>query len=278
MALSATNALDKIAAALAIGAKIMINKTNTPSMVAGGFASLWRLTSYPAQGAVPTTAEILSDATLGAIVLPARISGQSRFLAFWELFSSVAGAMVIIEDRLAQMGGLSGTVTTAQTVNVDVSGSTSNLTERIGAADYSEVKWWLEWYTATGAAATAVTVAVTYTDNSTGNIAVSLPATVAASRRYAIAPTNGKFIKSVQSVTLSVTTGTAGNFGVTATRDICTNATAIANTNVGGVRDWANLPIAQVFDNSCLHLSVLNAGTTSPTVIGNIQLIVVNDA
>lgn len=47
------------------------------------------------------------------------------------------------------MGGLNGTLTTAQTVGIDFSAlSSDNMAERIGDANYSDIQWWLEWYMA----------------------------------------------------------------------------------------------------------------------------------
>jgi hypothetical protein len=169
------------------------------------------------------------------------------------------------------MGGLNGTLTTAQTVNVDASVATSNLVARIGATDYSNVEWWLEWYTATGATAVNATIAVTFNDNTTTNIVVALAATVAASRRLPIlSNTAGKWIKSIQSVTLSASTLTAGNFGVTATRKhaqpkSCDVANKLIKDN------WYELGSPIVPDSACISLSMLNISNASGLLIGDLK-------
>jgi len=118
------------------------------------------------------------------------------------MLSSNSATDVQIHDRLAHMGGLNGTLTTAQTVGVDV--SVSALDSRRGDSSYSDVQWWLEWYTATGS--TAVTATVSYT-NAAGvsgkTTTVYIAASLAASRMLPIIGSGGEFIKSIQSVTLS---------------------------------------------------------------------------
>jgi hypothetical protein len=127
------------------------------------------------------------------------------------------------------MGGLSGTVTTAQTVNLDLNANlaTDNLDERKGDANFSDVQWWLEWYTDTGSTAVTATVGVTYNDGTSGNLsAISLAATRRASLMVPLNPLvhpcgggrQDSFKATWTGVTLSATTGTAGSFGVTATR------------------------------------------------------------
>ena len=135
-----------------------------------------------------------------------------------------------VVDRLAHIGGLSGTVTTAQTVGLDLQtlSGTGNLTARIGPSNYSDVRWVLEWYAATGATAVTATVNVTYNDGTTGNLnAISLAANrpiYSFQNLNQFIPQNltNRYIRAVNTVTLSGTTGTAGNFGVTAMRKLAT--------------------------------------------------------
>lgn len=171
------------------------------------------------------------------------------------------------------MGGLNGTLTTAQTVGLDFNGVTANnMAERIGDANYSDIQWWLEWYTDTGATVVTATVAVTYSDGSTGNLtAVSLAATRRASFMQPLnglipAGVAGKFIRAVNSVTLSATTGTAGNFGVTATRLRGTLFMPIANAKFGA--DWADLPISTIPNSACPFIAVLASTTNTGTLRG----------
>lgn len=240
---------------------LVINKASIATQIAGGFSSLWRATGTPGQGAVPTTAAVCTKALTGAFSFSNPTDPVKSYLARLFFLSANSATDIQMHDRLAHMGGLSGTVTTAQTVSVDVSGSSNNLDNRRGDTNFSDVQWWLEWYTATGSTAVSATCAVTYDDNSTGNVVVAVPASTGASRLLAILPAVvGRYIKSIQSVTLSATTGTAGNFGVTASRSLCGVSLGLANSGV--VADWAYLGLPRVHDDACLAM-IMIPGTTS---------------
>lgn len=271
----AFTSLDDIAIGLIQGREFGFAKASLTAQVANEYASLWRATSVPAQGAIPTTAAICNAALLGAIPLAPRTGGQERVIAAAEIALSAGNATLYVEDRLAHMGGLVGNVTTAQTVGIDLDANlgVSNLAERIGAPDYSEVEWYLEWYTATGATVSTPTAQVTYHDGTTGSVniftgagATALPASVGASRRYEIVPTNGKFIRSIQTVALSASTGTAGNFGVTAVRSKMPWTAIVAN-RVDPL-DWSMTRAAKVADNACLGFAMRCSTTSTGTAIG----------
>lgn len=257
----------------------LLLRASISNAVAGSEMSLWRGTGYPAQGAVPAAAAACNAATVGAYPLAARSGGQRRVLRGLWVSGANTSQGVYVEDRLAHMGGLSGTVTTAQTAGLDLSTilGTNNLAERIGAANYSEVQWFLEWYTATGATPVTPTVNVTYDDGSTGNAIINvlgangpLPATVAASRRYEILPAvQGRYIRHVNTIT-HVTTGTAGSYGVTAVRRLATVVTPAIATRPELVRfPRASAPV--IPDNSCLTLAMLSTTTTTGLVQGQIE-------
>lgn len=168
------------------------------------------------------------------------------------------------------MGGLNGTLTTAQTVGVDLTATGLNLpADRRGAADYSDVQWWLEWYTDTGATASNATVAVTYDDGSTGNLAaIAVGGTVRAGRMIPLTPAvNGRYIRAVSSVTLSASTGAAGSFGVTATRPRTAVWSAVANKIE--TFDWAQLGLPAIPNDSCLQMVCLCSTTSTGTVRGS---------
>lgn len=182
-----------------------------------------------------------------------------------------------IHDRLMHMGGLNGTLTTAQTVNLDVNANlaSGNLDKRKGDSNFSDIQWWLEWYTATGLTAVTATVSVTYNDGTTGTLSASLAATRPASFMLPLnglipAAAAGKYIRDVDSVQLSVTTGTAGSFGVTATRQRMTMPLPLANKME--VFDWAALGLPEVANSSCLFPIVLTSTTSTGTVRGGGKL------
>ena len=243
---------------------LVINKASIASQIAGGYSSLWRATGTPGQGAIPTAAAVPVMTAVGAFRFDNPVSGNT-YLARLFMLSGNTATDVQIHDRLVHMGGLSGTVITAQTVNADASVTTSNLVLRRGDTNYSDIQWWIEWYTATGATGVNATCAVTYDDASTGNIVVALAASIGASRMLAIQPAvAGRYIKSIQSVTLSATTGTAGNFGITATRAL--GGLSLGLANAGTVGDWAYLGLPRIHDYAALFM-VMVPGTTSTGVL-----------
>lgn len=247
--------------------RLVIDKASIANAAAGQFHSLWRATGQPGQGAIPTAAAVCNSALVGGFNFSQQSAPNTSYVGYLEAVCQNNAVTLEVHDRLMHMGGLNGTLTTAQAVNLDLNGVTAdNMANRIGDANYSDVQWWLEWYTDTGATVVNATVAVTYSDGTTGNLtAVSLAATRRASFMQPLnglipAAQSGKFIRGIVSVTLSATTGTAGSFGVTATRPRVSLASPLANIKWSA--DWAALPVSEVPNGSCLFL-VQIAGTTS---------------
>lgn len=252
--------------------RIVLDKASIASQAAGTFVSLWRATGQPGQGAIPAAAAVCNNALTGAIGFTQQTAPATSYGAYLEAATSNAAMTLEIHDRLAHMGGLNGTLTTAQTVGIDFSAlSSDNIAARKGDSNYSDIQWWLEWYTATGSTAVTATVNVTYNDGTTGALTVSLAATRPASLMIPLnglipAAGAGKYIRGIVSVQLSATTGTAGSFGVTATRPRVTIGCPIANYKF--VADWAALGLPEIFNSSCLFPIVLTSTATSGTVRG----------
>ena len=252
--------------------RIVLDKASIASQAAGTFVSLWRATGQPGQGAIPAAAAVCNNALTGAIGFTQQTAPATSYGAYLEAATGNAAMTLEIHDRLAHMGGLNGTLTTAQTVGIDFSAlSSDNIAARKGDSNYSDIQWWLEWYTATGSTAVTATVNVTYNDGTTGALTVSLTATRPASLMIPLnglipAAGAGKYIRGIVSVQLSATTGTAGSFGVTATRPRMTIGCPIANYKF--VADWAALGLPEIFNGSCLFPIVLTSTTSSGTVRG----------
>lgn len=254
--------------------RFILDKTNIASQAAGTYVSLWRATGQPGQGAIPAATAVCNNTTLGGMGFSQQTAPSTSYGSYMEIATSNSAMTVEIHDRLAHRGGLSGTVTTAQDVSLDLNtlGATNNISNRIGDTNYSDVQWWLEWYTATGTTAVTATVAVTYNDGTTGNLTgASLAATRPVGFMLSLNPlvpaaSSGKYIRAVNTVTLSATTGTAGSFGVTATRPRMTLSAPIANMKF--VADWAQLGFPEIFNESCLFPIVLTVTTSTGTVRG----------
>jgi hypothetical protein len=252
--------------------RLIVDKSSIANAAANQWHSLWRATGQPGQGAIPAAAAVCANTTVGSIQFTQQTAPATSYLTGLEALCSNAGTTVEVHDRLVHMGGLNGTLTTAQTVGIDLSTllATSNLDARKGAENYGDVQWWLEWYADTGGTAATATVNVTYSDASTGNLTgIALGTTRRASFMQSLnglipAADSGKTIRGVNSVTLSVSTGTAGSFGVTATRHRAAIYKPIANARF--VADWADLLLPEVHNASCLFL-VQIATTTSTGIV-----------
>lgn len=252
--------------------RIVIDKASLSNAAAGQFHSLWRATGQPGQGAIPGAAAICTHATTGALGFTQQTLPATSYLAIMEGLCSNNASTLEVHDRLMHMGGMNGTLATGQTANLDVYANlaSNNLTARIGASDFSDVTWWLEWYSDTGGTAVTATVNVTYNDGTDGNLTgISLAATRRASfmqplNGFIPAAAAGKFIRDVNTVTLSATTGTAGSFGVTATRYRAALYKPIANARF--TADWAGLGIPSVPNESCLALIQIAGATSTGTV------------
>ena len=252
--------------------RVIIDKASIASQTANSFASLWRATGQPGQGAIPAAAAVCTNALTGAIQFTQQTAPATSYLGIVEAMCSNAGATLEIHDRLMHMGGLNGTLLTAQTVNVDIDANlgTSNLDARKGDANYSDIQWWLEWYTATGATASNAQVAVTYNDGTTGTLTnAALAATRPASHMIPLnslipAAASGKYIRSVNSVTLTASTATAGSFGITATRYRGANYMPVLNARF--TSNWADLGLPEIHNSSCLFGILATATTTTGIV------------
>ena len=256
---------------------LMIEKASTGNVGAGTYTSYWRMVGVPTVGNIPAAAAVCNNTTVGALGGTQAGAGEEVRVARAEWALGAAHSFEL-HDRLAHMGGLNGTLTTAQTVGIDLLtlAGTNNISQRIVASDYTNVLWMLEWYTATGASAVNATVNVTYNDGSTGNLSViALGATRPASftvvlNAFIPSGVTRQGIRAVNSVTLSATTGTAGNFGVTAYRKLFGSQTPIAGVNY--VMDWAQLGLPKVPNESCLVPMLFSTGTGAAYIKGLITL------
>lgn len=253
-----------------------IQKASIANATAGQPMSLWRATGFPAQGAIPTTAAVCTKSLLGAIGFTDSVDPVATYLARSMLISSNTGTDVQYHDRLMHRGGLDGNITTLQTVGLDATVTTSNMVARKGAADYSDVQWWIEIYTDIGT--TARNVNVNYTDaNGVARVAtVSIGSTTnsanRAGRLIPIFPITEANIRSIESVQIQTGgTGTVGNFGVTAT--VAITGIALGLGNAGTVANFAQLGMPRIRDQSCIMLIVFPGTTSTGTLYGTFKFI-----
>lgn len=260
--------------------RLVVDKSSIANVVAGQLFSLWRATGQPAQGAIPgTTPAVPTKATLGAPDFNNQVGPATSYLSWLALQSSNAAQSIEVHDRVAHMGGLVLNVITTQTITgLDLApGALNPPAGRLGAADYSDVQWFLEVYSDGGATASNATINVTYNDNTTGNLSLlAVGGTLRAGRMIPLTPQiptadQGKRIRGINSVTLSASTATAGNFGFTCTRQRTVLPLLLANkTEVG---DWAMLGQPEIPNDSCVMYVCLSSQTTTGTLRGQGKII-----
>ena len=246
--------------------RLVIDKATLTNAAAGQFFSLWTATGVPGAGSAPGAAAVPTKATTGALGFANQTAPATSYIAWLATQASNNATNLEIHDRITHMSGLSGTVTTAQGALSLV--TTDPGADRLGDANYSDVQWWLEIYTALGATGVNATVAVKYNDDSTGNLAaIALGATPRQGRLYPLVSASpGKFIKEITGGTLSATTGTAGNFGFTATRPRTSISMPLANKTE--TFDWAMLGLPNVPNDSCLMMLMCCTTTSTGMVRG----------
>lgn len=267
------NNIDELVDAMANNSsRVVIDKASINNATNGGFMSLWRATGQPGQGAIPTTAARCNNTLLGCLGFTQQTAPATSYLGVLEAMCSNAGTTLEVHDRLMHMGGLSGTSIVSQTVNLDLNAelASDNLDARKGDANFSDVQWWMEWYTDTGATASNATINVTYNDGTSGNLTlVAVGGTVRASRLIPLnglipAADAGKYIRDINTVILSASTATAGNFGFTATRYRAGIYQPIANARFKD--DWAAVGLPEISNAASLML-IQVPGTTNTGVV-----------
>lgn len=215
--------------------------------------------------AAPSTATACDSTTVGALNRPLAGSGDQVIVGGY-VQSNMADTGVVLIDRLSHQGGLSGTVTTTQTTNLPTAALT-RYTSGVG------VQAALEIYTALGS--TDAVWTVVYTNQAgTGSRSVSfiLGFTPSLSSFIPI-PLQGtdSGVKSVESVTLTPSTGTAGNFGVTLYKPLAWMP-AVPNrvsrpVDIFDIPGW-NEPI---LDGACLEM-LIKSQSASATVQASVML------
>jgi hypothetical protein len=188
----------------------------------GWHYSMWRYDGFPGPGAVPTTVAAPTSATPGAMPFTDPGGGRQKWLMAAGICGPHSGGFShsLLYDRLLHIGGLDGTVATAQTVGGTLTRHTGGVGNQI----------WVEIYTAVGTGYRTITASYTNQAGASGRTTQAAPFGGSAG---STPPSNGTNVmnllplqagdtgvQSVQSVTISSSTGTAGNFGVTVAHPI----------------------------------------------------------
>lgn len=187
----------------------------------------------------------------GQIPFPNPASGNA-YLARLEAQSTEGTRTCLLVDRLWHNSGLSGTTITAQTVNSvawparDINGSTN------GEGVYIAV----EFSGASGSGAPTITMSYTNSAGTSGRTATNLMSTVAntqSGRMYLMGLAAGDTgVRSIQTVTFSVSWGAAGNLHLVAYRPIAilNASSAVSPGSNAGADDALSLAMPKMWNDS----------------------------
>ena len=239
--------------------------------IGGRTMSLWRYEGMPNGGSAPTTGEILTRSSVGAMPFLAPGGGREKLLIGAALSSVISGTYVLY-DRLYQIGGFDATVTTDLTVQ----GSTPTpaLTRNTGGVgNFAFV------IISTLIGTTSTTLTMTYTNQAgttgrTSTVNIGGTGFREATRAMLIPLAAGDTgIRAVEKVKLTASTGTAGNFGIVIGRPLATIPVGAAG--VMGWRDYTTgLPgIPSIDTNACLSLLFTPSSATAPELFGSLSFV-----
>jgi hypothetical protein len=241
-----------------------------PVTSVGRFTSMWTFNHLSSVGAAPGgTARNPDRTTAGALGQADPTGGRSKYLCGIAGSGVVAGTFILY-DRLGDISGLNGTTITAQTCNVNTTRYTS--TASVGNRIYIEI------YTAVGGTSRTITCSYTNQDGTSGRTspAVAIGGTgLSEVARIIQVPfqAGDTGVQSVESVTLSATTGAAGNFGVTIGRPI-----AMFPLNLAGATSVTDLisqipSLPEIQTGACLTMMMQATTTTSPNFFGTLSFV-----
>ena len=242
-----------------------------PATIAGKMHSLWTYDGQPGAGVAPGAVAVPTRATAGALGQANPSGGRQLWLTNFGATPSVGGTLELY-DRCLHISGLSGTVTTAQTVG-------GSLTRYTTAALAVGNLIMVEIYSAVGTTATTITASYTNESGTSGRtttaIAVGGTGNREQTRAFLLPLQSGdRGVTAVASVTLAASTATAGNFGVSIVHPY--GRVPVGYAAVGN--DFGALTKGkgpqEVLTDACIAALWVAFGTTAPDIyFGDAQMI-----
>lgn len=267
----AIDTLDKLVAGLSSSQALVIYKSSISTQGANGWTSLWRATGNPGQGAIPAGTATCTKSLLGGWNFVNPTSPALSYLAGMTI-QGAASHQLVIYDRLAHMGGLSGVTATAQTVNLSIPA------DRNALYTDNDLEWFLEIYADIGTSGQTATVTYVDEGDASATFTVTLGGTSPLNQDSRLFPLNSvttnigatKKIKSITSV-IHATTGTAGSYGFTVAKRLAT--VQMGQINVGMSYDFAGLKLPKVADDACIWFAILASNATTGIITGDLTMV-----
>lgn len=231
--------------------------------------SLWNYAGIPSHADLPGAVAAPTNATDGSLKQASPGGGRQKWLLNTIAGGTSAGT-VVLYDRLLHISGLNGTLTTDQTVGGSITRYTGS--ESVGN------QIWIEINTAVGVTATQITANYN-NQNDDPKTTKAMPfgggGYNEAQRIIPLSLADGDTgVRSVTSVKLAATTGTAGNFGVVIARPLA--MISCYNQGLASMCDMiTGLPsIREIKSDACLALMLwANAGSVGVVAAGSLSMI-----
>ncbi len=258
--------MDQLVAALAAAQQKRFFKSSQTAKAAGTWASFWKATGEPGAGANPSTGagDVPTSSTAGAIPWSNPSGSDVAYLAQLQGMLTTQPGIVVLADRLWENSGLVGNINTLQ--------SFSGLTVTRPDATGDNNELWIEWYTATGSSQVNITVIYTNQSGSSSTTTFAFYASPVAGQMIPVPLAAGDTgVRSVQSVQLSASTGTAGSFGLTILRRLGEIFCPLPAS--GDTLDAFALGLPQVDPNACLFLFMLANATSTGDLKGGLTIV-----
>jgi hypothetical protein len=270
------NSESALIAGLAAGDRFGLFKATQTAEGSGTWHSVWRAIGFPPAGAVPpaftaASGYVPTRATAGAIPFANPVSPALGYLGRLALAGS-ATATIIVYDRLWACSGFDTTLITDQSIVTP-----GVLPIGRDPTNGTDVEPWLEVYTAPGAtAATWTLTGVDAAGNTSRTWTYSHPANAESVGQMmpllpaGATPADTLGCRQATALTCSASSGTAGNVGVTLLRRLAEIPVALAN--IAAVYDAFALGMPRIYDDACLALQILCAGTNTGTLQGGLTI------
>jgi len=223
--------------------------------------------SFNPAPAIPTTSVALDKNSAQSIgPIPDISTGRLTFLGGRFNTSTYGAGCMLLVDLLNVSGGLNATLTTAQTTNLP----TAALTRYTNGEG---VMAGIVIYTSVGGTATTVTISYTNSAGVSGRTSTATSFGGGGYREAAILipiplQAGDTGVESIESVTVTATTATAGNFGVCMFKPLsmislesATGAMSLDAVSTGCIIG----SLAEIDPDACLTISVFSAISTSLT-------------
>ncbi|MGL4576374.1 MAG: hypothetical protein ACRCV9_16440 [Burkholderiaceae bacterium] len=252
----------QLIAARAAAKNVVFRKNSVINATVGLPTDLYRAVGFPAQPPIPAAAVVCDASTPGALPLPfSVVSGNQVFLDAVHAHLGAPGQLCFV-DRVIHSGGINTLITTTQAIN------TPPLPARAPAV---LCRWYLVCWVDVQAVATSATVTGTYTDSTLATFVIPIPGSVwRVARKLELLPAAGKFLASVQTVTLSASSSpTPGDFGVVCEKSIgIRGGTFSANTLFG----YESLVRNTHSDTPCITANFISTSTNTGAINADLVL------